>query len=161
MIRRYKLNQDRQHYNILVDKNANNGKVNTVTYGNGITVNYEYDALDRVSKKTYNSGSTVLTTYTYEYDANGNLAKVTDNRTKRKTLYKYNLGGRLTRRIETDTSASENILEVWYGCDEKTRLANGVWQYRAEPGDLPQNHFRLEKHNPKTDEVLVNWYLRW
>lgn len=103
-------------------KNANNGKVNKVTYGNGITVNYEYDVLDRVSKITYNSGSTVLTTYTYEYDANGNLAKVTDSRTKRKTLYKYNLGGRLTCSIETDTSASENILEVWYGFDEKHAL---------------------------------------
>ena len=124
-------------------KNANNGKVNKVTYGNGITVNYEYDALDRVSKITYNSGSTVLTTYTYEYDANGNLAKVTDSSTNRKTLYKYDLGGRMTGHIEMDTSASENILEAWYGYDEKSRLANVVY---TSYYDVSSNTYRFAQN---------------
>ena len=43
----------------------------------------------------------------------------------------------------------------------KLRSNNGVWQYRAKPGDLAQNHIHLEKLNPKTGEVLVNWHLRW
>ena len=68
-----------------------------------------------------------MTTYTYEYDANGNLAKVTDSSTNRKTLYKYDLGGRMTGHIEMDTSASENILEAWYGYDEISRFANVVY----------------------------------
>ena len=33
----------------------------------------------------------------------------------------------MTGHIEMDTSASENILEVWYGYDEKSRLANVVY----------------------------------
>ena len=43
----------------------------------------------------------------------------------------------------------------------KLRSSNGVWQYRAKPGDLAQNHIHLEKLNLKTGEVLVNWHLRW
>ncbi len=43
----------------------------------------------------------------------------------------------------------------------KLRSANGVWQYRAKPGDLAKNHIHLEKLNPKTGEVLVNWHLNW
>ena len=108
-------------------KNANNGKVNKVTYGNGITVNYEYDVLDRVSKITYNSGSTVLTTYIYEYDANGNLAKVIDSSSNRKTLYKYDLGGRMIGYIETDTSASDNIFQTWYEYDDKSHLSEVIY----------------------------------
>ena len=38
---------------------------------------------------------------------------------------------------------------------------NGRWQYRAKPGDLAQNHIHLEKLNPITGEVLVNYHLRW
>ena len=45
--------------------------------------------------------------------------------------------------------------------NNKLRSQNGVWQYRAKPGDLAQRHIHLERLNPKTGEVLVNWHLRW
>lgn len=43
----------------------------------------------------------------------------------------------------------------------KLRSSDGKWQYRAKPRDLAQNHVHLERINPKTGEVLVNWHLRW
>ena len=43
----------------------------------------------------------------------------------------------------------------------KLRSADGVWQYRAKPGDVGENHIHLEQLNPKTGEVLQNFHLRW
>ena len=43
----------------------------------------------------------------------------------------------------------------------KLRSRNGVWQYRAKPDDLAERHVHLEKLNPRTGEVLINWHLRW
>lgn len=37
--------------------NDNNGKINTLTYGNGHKVHYVYDTLDRISEIQYNIGS--------------------------------------------------------------------------------------------------------
>ena len=45
--------------------------------------------------------------------------------------------------------------------DGKLRSANGVWQYRAKVGDVAQRHVHLERLDPKTGKVLVNWHLRW
>ncbi len=54
--------------------NSNNGKLNTLTYGNGHKVKYIYDVLDRISKIQYNIGTVGSTTtygstsYRYYYD---------------------------------------------------------------------------------------------
>ena len=56
------------------------------------------------------------------------------------------------------TKVGKNPINVG---NNKLRSQNGVWQYRAKPGDLAQRHIHLERLNPKTGEVLVNWHLRW
>lgn len=38
------------------EKGVNNGRLSKMTYGNGQTVNYEYDIFDRTTKETYNNG---------------------------------------------------------------------------------------------------------
>ena len=43
----------------------------------------------------------------------------------------------------------------------KWRSRDGVWQYRARPGDLSEKHVHLERLNPATGEVLYNLHLRW
>ena len=43
----------------------------------------------------------------------------------------------------------------------KWRSLDGKWQYRAKFGDVLKRHIHLERLNPKTGEVLVNWHLRW
>lgn len=56
------------------------------------------------------------------------------------------------------TKIGKNPVNIGYN---KWRSSNGVWQYRANAKDLLQRHIHLEKLNPKTGEVLVNWHLRW
>ena len=103
--------------------------VKLVTYGNGTTVNYVYDKLDRVSKITYNKGNTVEATYLYEYDSNGNLTKITDSTQKRKLLYKYDMDGRMTGFINVDTNTNSSKLAGWYTYDEELRISNVTYMH--------------------------------
>ena len=50
---------------------ARNGKPETLTYENGLTVRYTYDALDRVSEIGYRTGGRDVTAYRYTYAATG------------------------------------------------------------------------------------------
>jgi uncharacterized protein (DUF952 family) len=43
----------------------------------------------------------------------------------------------------------------------KWRSADGVWQYRAKPGDVMDGHIHLERLDPSTGEVIENWHFRW
>jgi hypothetical protein len=43
----------------------------------------------------------------------------------------------------------------------KWRSQDGVWQYRAKPGDIAERHVHLEQLNPNTGEVIQNIHLRW
>jgi hypothetical protein len=51
-----------------------------------------------------------------------------------------------------------NPVEVAPG---KWRSRDGKWQYRAKPGDVSEGHVHIEELDPRTGEVLQNWYLRW
>ena len=64
--------------------NNYNGKLNTITYGNGLTESYEYDALDRISEIWYNG----VKRYEYSYDVNGNLYKIVDIPEDTITIYR-------------------------------------------------------------------------
>ncbi|MBQ3482990.1 MAG: hypothetical protein IJA78_02320, partial [Clostridia bacterium] len=77
--------------------NANNGKLATLTYGNGLQVRYVYDALDRVSQIQYNIGEegAFETVYSYTYDAGGRLHSVTDHEADKVTVYGYGGVGRM------------------------------------------------------------------
>ena len=112
-----------------VTKNYRNGKTKKITYGNGMSISYEYDVLDRVSKITYNKGNTVEATYLYEYDSNGNLTKITDSTQKRKLLYKYDMDGRMTGFINVDTNTNSSKLAGWYTYDEELRISNVTYMH--------------------------------
>ena len=79
------------------EKGVNNGRLSKMTYGNGQTVNYEYDIFDRTTKETYNNG----VAYNYAYDASGALAKQYSTNSSDTVLeeyrYEYDSLGRLIR----------------------------------------------------------------
>ena len=67
--------------------NSNNGKLNTLTYGNGFSEKYLFDTLDRITEIQYNTGSggAYETVYEYEYNTAGQLHSVTDKKAHGKT----------------------------------------------------------------------------
>ena len=81
------------------------GNLKTTTYGNGASVSYTYDELDRLSKKVYTGGSYV----TYAYNAEGQLAKLVHGDSSGVTasyLFEYDSLGRLIRSSESDGSGT-------------------------------------------------------
>ena len=82
----------------------NNGNLLRMTYGNGLYVDYAYDALDRVRVIRHN-GNVV---YTCAYNAQGQISRIEDTTpgffgqwSKKITYYEYDSIGRLIRsRIE-------------------------------------------------------------
>ena len=80
--------------------NANNGKLSTMTYGNGTVVEYVYDELDRVAEVWYTENSIRTKAYSYEYDANGNLYRFNDHTAGHVHVYKYDLNGNMLMAVE-------------------------------------------------------------
>ncbi|WP_343777850.1 hypothetical protein, partial [Clostridium sartagoforme] len=77
------------NYNLLT------GNLDSSTYGNGHSVTYQYDKLDRIIGKKFNGDTE--NRYTYDYDANGNLALQKDNTTGISTRYLYDFSNRLSK----------------------------------------------------------------
>jgi RHS repeat-associated protein len=76
------------------------GKLKKITYpvlndGSSLTTEYVYNALGRLTSMANKKGSTVLSQYTYTYDANGNITSVYDGKTTRSYVY-----DKLNRLIE-------------------------------------------------------------
>ena len=96
--------------------NDNNGKLDTLTYGNGLVVKYFYDALDRVSKVQYNNGSGFVTKYTYEYDGAGRLKLMYDAETSTRTMYSYDTAGRLLKSYNYKSGKILNATSYTHDC---------------------------------------------
>lgn len=106
----------------LITNNFNllSGNVESSIYGNGNTVTYEYDNLDRVVGKKFNGDT--QNRYTYEYDANGNLARSRDtiNGTYLKYLYDF------SDRLSEITDSNKNNFKINYD------LNNNVSDFEEE-----------------------------
>ena len=88
------------------------GLLTRTEYGNGLTISYTYDVLDRVTEVKF--GSTLM--YSYSYDGEGNLQRMVDHQRDVTTVYYYDLTGRLIR------SASDNGSEYLYEYDLNNNL---------------------------------------
>jgi len=102
--------------------NANNGKLDTLTYGNGAQVKYVYDALDRIEKIQYNNndGEGFVDAYEYLYDDNGNLVLLNDHLGNRTIANQFDTKGRIKRSVTYDGEAHESVYSVTY--DDQDRL---------------------------------------
>ena len=101
------------------------GNLKTTTYGNGASVSYTYDKLDRLTKKVYTDGRYV----TYTYNAESQLTKLTYGTGNSETasyLFEYDSLGRLVRSSEADGSGTvgQRTEHIY---DEHNRLKRQSW----------------------------------
>ncbi len=108
---------------------ANNGKLKALTYGNGHSVRYVYDELDRIKEVWYNTSSSSAETlaYTYAYDADGNIHKFTDYVGSQITWYKYDHNGRLREYYVTALTDSDRQYSEYYEYDAEGRITGGEY----------------------------------
>ena len=103
--------------------NANNGKLSSMTYGNGTVVTYSYDKLDRLSGVCYTtSDGTVTESAAYAYDKRGNLIEYKDLLNEKTYQYQYSSSNHLTAYFEIDTATHQVGFHSTYTYDTYSRL---------------------------------------
>ncbi len=104
----------------------NNGKLASMTYGNGKTVAYRYDELDRVAEMCYTDHNGLPQSDKYTYTATGLLYSVESTESGRTLLYSYDTNGRLLGKVEqlSDDAGNTSVAtESIYDYDEQDRLS--------------------------------------
>ncbi len=106
---------------------ANDGLLTKLTYGNGNTIGYAYDNLERVTNVYYNNSSSAALTYTYKGE--GTLGQLTDSINNRTYSYTYDSLGRLTGLTEKYGSNNAQTYSATY--DTANRPTNVT--YKVSP----------------------------
>ncbi len=104
--------------------NPNNGKLATMTYGNGTTVRYVYDELDNIKELWYNVGGTETKAYEYSYTWLGQIARFDDLINGTSVIYTYDGSGRLTNVTEYDTADMKNNFGAYTFYNEKSQVSS-------------------------------------
>ena len=109
---------------------TSNGKLSTLTYGNGLKVKYLYDALDRVEEIQYNIGTNgaYQTVYTYRYTSAGLLYAVTDHINSTTTMYQYNSSGQLIQSYVYNQYAN-NQYQSTIAYDDQSRMRQLLYTF--------------------------------
>ena len=117
--------------------NVNNGRLATMTYGNGDSVSYTYDAFDRQRTAAYNDVDRTtherknVATYHYDYSGDNDLARqyVTDGSgITEQYSYQYDSLGRLIHsRQSTGGGTLVQLTQHMY--DNANRLTSQSWQF--------------------------------
>ena len=102
-----------------------------VEYGNGDTVYYRYDELDRVVGISYTGSAGSESQYLYGYDAAGQLGVIRDRVNDQQTRYEYDMAQRLVKM---------RVLDGWDGMggEEKLRV-----EYVYEDGTNRLERYRV------------------
>ena len=92
--------------------NQNNGKLLKTLYGTGKTVNYTYDALDRVKEICYNDGTEEEYSDLYTYTADGAINSVESTKSGRRYDYLYDSKGNLLEVTECAKDDDGNYIPL-------------------------------------------------
>ena len=98
-------------------------------YGNGKSVNFAYDTLDRLVGKGYNGS---VDTFTYAYDAEGRLALEKDTVNNTRVRYTYDMAGRLvqwTQRNGASVDSGDILAQIQYRYNAKNQPSFLFYQH--------------------------------
>lgn len=106
---------------------SKNGQLSQMSYGNGNSVSYSYDNLERVQNVYYNGSSSPALTYSYMGE--GMLGSLTDNVNNRTYSYTYDALNRLNAMTEKVGAATVQTYNAFY--DTANRLTG--YNYQLSP----------------------------
>ena len=115
---------------------SENNHLDSMTYGNGDSIEYTYDDLDRMTQETWDDG----TSYLYMYNAEGALAQKldatdetkVDNGTADAVNYQYDSLGRLIYSSSAENGETIILTEHLY--DRQNRIDKQTYQLRNSDG---------------------------
>jgi RHS repeat-associated protein len=124
---------------------ANNGKLLSMTYGNGKIMTYTYDELDRVKEICYTDSSNNNQYYRYTYTATGSVYTVECTETGRIYRYNYNTKDQLigsTELVLSGTDADGNPVYTdllqsayWYDDQDRIDITQNIIPYALSSGN--------------------------
>ena len=107
------------------------GLMSSMTYGNGDSVTYTYDAFDRLEKVVYNDTGNYIE---YLYTADGALGELRYKKSNGTVInsytFEYDSLGRLIRSAEYNASGLVQRTEHLY--DEHNRLSSQTWNIQGD-----------------------------
>ena len=134
-----------------------NGNRKTATFANGVTVTFEYDALNRLLvQKTVNSTGECITKYTYTIGKNGERTKILEEGLAgtTETEYTYDNAGRLIGEeiatIESGKTA-QNKASYQYKYD---KVGNRISKSVTENGQTVTTSYEYNSRNQLTTETV-------
>ena len=108
--------------------NVNNGRLATMTYGNGDSVSYTYDAFDRQRTAAYNDGTTYYYDYSGDNDLTRQYATDGDGKVTEQYSYQYDSLGRLIHSRQS-TANGALIQSTQHMYDAANRMTSQSWQF--------------------------------
>ena len=136
-----------------VYKTDRSGLLDEVQYGNGGKVKYEYDDFDRLTGVKYDNETNAR--YTYDYGANGAVARVKDNHLNQTKQVEYDLAERPCQAtiIQHDTQNGDSIAyRTTLKYDDRSRLERFSEQV---PGGSHTTAYTYDKDN-RTTQLLYD-----
>jgi len=100
--------------------NLYNGKLHTINYKNGFSVNYVYDELDNIREVWYNDNGVETKAFEYHYTAYGQMSRFDNLLTGKSISYKYDDDNRMTSYVEYDTDDMVNTFSSTIFYDENS-----------------------------------------
>ena len=113
---------------------TNNGKLLRETYGNNYSIGYLYDGVDRITGVCYNGSQTA--TFSYSYNANGQVSEHTDLRNNLVYSHEYDGAGKLVQTTVKSRSENKVSYVVKNTYDEQGRLSS-VFSYYTDTKAAP------------------------
>ena len=130
------------------DYGTNNNILQKVTYGNGQTVNYNYDKYGNVKELFYNG----KLAFSFLSDKTGTVMRHKDFVNNRQYDYDYDTTGRLVRQVKTDISKSDAENKFVSAYEYDYDLNNNVTKLASKNGDSSIVHsFTYGKDNLLTE----------
>ena len=134
---------------------ANNGALNTLTYGTGQKISYGYDVFGNTNSIKYN-GNTAFTFYT---DRNGNLTREVDSINDIQYNSVFDTTGRLVRTTANSTTAESNkkfLYSTEYGYDLNNNITKLI---NKTPNATITNNYTYGKDNLLTRYKMTAGYI--
>ncbi|GMQ57591.1 hypothetical protein AN1V17_19860 [Vallitalea sediminicola] len=115
----------------LATYNYTDNQLDAVTYNNGISINYDYNKDNQVTRITHEMDSNqILNTYDYTYDLNGNIIEKLEN--QESTKYEYDQLYQLTK-VNYPDNIEENYTYDVSGNRQKRTLKESILDGQSSP----------------------------
>ena len=141
--------------------NDHNGKLNTVTYSNGFSVEYFYNDIELLKEVWYTDSTNVRTlAYEYEYTSSGQVHEFIDHLSNRSTVYKYDTSGRMVafREYENDDFYHDYSADVYY--NDKGQLSGIYYDVNHIKGTSVESAAFSYSYQYNTDDSLKSTTIR-